>query len=190
MTTTYQDAAEKLWGRAGAYVHEAYRAHLPLFNNLPDEMPIVIGLSAYGKCAGFTRGGHPALDGPRISIMSNIWHLGTGFVSDIMCHEMMHVSLILGGRNSDHDSGDWYAECNRLAPKVLGRELNLKRGQDRKSVRVPNPEYVEGGDAPKTLVRKVAVDVEHGHADVARFPHPFRPEGYYPAGRVIEVPTY
>ena len=189
MTTTYREAAVALWGEAGDYIHQAYQDHLPLFPLLPDSLPMVIGLGAYGRCIGLSRVGLPEFDQGRISIMSNLFKAGTNVVADTVLHEMMHVHLWTQGLHTDHDSVDWYAECNRLAPDVLGRELNLKRGQDRKSVRVPNPEYVEGGDAPKTLVRKVAVDVEHGHADVARFPHPFRPDDY-PAGRIITVPSY
>jgi hypothetical protein len=43
----------------------------------------------------------------------------------------------------------------RLSPIVLGRDLDINRGGDQESVRVPNPAYRPGNAAPKTVVRKV-----------------------------------
>ena len=42
-TTSYRDAAAMLWGEAGTYCHDSYQRWLPLFPELPDEVPIVIG---------------------------------------------------------------------------------------------------------------------------------------------------
>lgn len=190
MSTTYRDAALKLWGEAGGYVHDAYTKHLPLFDNLPNELPIVIGLSAYGHCIGHTRVGDAALDGPRITIASNTFASGTTEVSDVMLHEMMHVSLHLRGQSMAHAGEPWYRLCRDLAPHVLGEALNIKRGSGRKSVRIENPKYnADGPDTRKTLVRKVSVEGGTNHADVARFPYSYRPAGT-PTGRIIDVPTY
>ena len=193
MMTTYRDAAEKLWGEAGALVHDFYHEHLPHFTNLPDELPIVIGLSAYGRCAGLSRLDDPDLDGPRITIASTEWANGVNHVKDVMLHEMMHVSLWLAGKKPDHQSADWYAECERLAPVVLGHEIELVSfSKQRKSVRVPNPKWSEDNpdDVSKTVVRKVARDdLKYPHADVAHFPQPFRQEGW-DWGDVVSVPTY
>ena len=86
-------------------------------------------------------------------------------------------------------AGAWYEAIQRLSSAVLGCELDARRGAGRKSVRVPNPAYAPGVDAPKTLVRKQHVDDVVQHADVARWPQAFRPEGY-DWGTPIPCPAY
>jgi hypothetical protein len=51
-TTRYRGAAQVLWGEAGTYCHDSYQRQRHLFPELPDELPIVIGITAYGKCLG------------------------------------------------------------------------------------------------------------------------------------------
>lgn len=186
MNTDYRSAAEILWGKAGAYVHDSYDQHRPLFPNLPDQLPIVIGITAYGRCIGLTRT-NEALDGPRITIASNLFSRGIRHVDDVMVHEMLHASLILAGKPSDHDTEAWYAAVRELSPHVLGYRLDVKRGSDRKSVRLPNPNYVPGGDAPRTIVRKERV--ASNHEKVSRWPNSFRPDDY-DGGPTIPCPTY
>lgn len=188
-TYDYQTAAHALWGEAGDFIHECYKKHLPLFPGLPEQLPMVIGLSAYGRCLGLTRDNDPALEVMRISIASNSFKHGTAAVSDTVLHEMLHCWLIATGQQCDHDTDDWYTACMALAPKVLGHEINLTRKR-RKSVRKPNPDWYPDSGLPKTIVRKVPVEgLEWTHRQVATFPHAFRPDDY-PAGRVIDVPTY
>lgn len=188
-TYDYQTAAHALWGEAGDFIHECHKKHLPLFPGLPEQLPMVIGITAYGHCLGLTRHVDVGLESMRISIASNLFKEGTHVVSDTVLHEMLHCWLGATGRQSAHDSDDWYNACMALAPKVLGREINLTRKR-RKSVRKPNPDWYPDSGLPKTIVRKVPVEgLEWTHADVVRFPHPFRPDDY-PAGRVIEVSTY
>lgn len=188
LQTSYRDAAVKLWGDGGAYVHDFYDEHLHLFPELPASMPIVIGITAYGKCVGLSRLHSSTLERQRITIASRAFKRGLGYVSDIMLHEMMHCALELRGLNTDHATQDWYDECERLAPYALGREVSLTRKQ-RKSIRVPNPKWKPGADVPKTLVKKKTLDVEFLHADIARFPQGIRPSGH-DFGEVIHVDSY
>ena len=184
---TTRDAAIRLWGEAGAHAHDAYDRQRHLLPELPDELPITIGLSAYGHCRGLTRTQWE--HGPRIFIASTLFADGAGVVEDVMLHEMLHAWLAITGRQTAHASKDWYAAVRRLSPAVLGTELDVRRGSDRRSVRVPNPAREVDPDAPPTLVRKVAVADAIPHHRVARWPGAFRPDDYDP-GRVIACPTY
>lgn len=150
---------------------------------------MVIGIAAYGKCVGLTRQGSELMKDPRISIASNLFTQGHRAVADVVLHEMIHVHLGLQGRRSGHDSADWYSEVRRLAPKVLGHDVEIRRGADRRSVREPNPRWTEGSDLPKTVVRKVVVEVQYPHGVVAGFPDAMRPEGY-DFGEPIDVFSY
>jgi hypothetical protein len=177
----YRAAAILLWGDAGAFVHDCYRHWLHLFPELPDAMPIVIGLSAYGACAGLSRLNNPCLDGPRISIASQYLSHAND-VRDVMVHEMLHCWLHVTGHKFEHDSVDWYAAVNRLSPTVLGADINAKRGGDRRSVRVKL-------DDGTTAVRKERVAGAIKHGDIARWPNSFRPRGW-DRGAEISCPTY
>ena len=178
---TYRDAAIKLWGDAGQHAHDTYQRLRPLYPGLPDELPIVIGLTAYGACRAITRCAWEF--GPRITLHSGVHGYGTGrrLVEDTIAHEMLHAWLFLTGKQTGHDSDDWYDGINRLSPAILGRDLGAKRGADKKSVRVT----IDG----KSTVRKVKVDGAITHAQVSVWPHPFRPDGY-DLGKPIPVPTY
>ena len=197
---SYREAAVKFWGEAGAYAYDAYARLRPaLYPELPEQLPIVIGIAAYGHCLGLTRGQWE--HGPRISLPPEIFrgtsapdasrHVigGTRQVDDVLTHEMLHAWLQVTGRSMKHDSADWYEAIRRLSPAVLGTELAARRGAARKSVRVPNPAYEPGGDAPKTLVRKEPVPTVVQHADAARWPQAFRPDDY-DWGTQIDCPTY
>jgi hypothetical protein len=183
----YREAAVTLWGAAGACAHDAYARWLHLYPELPEQVPIVIGITGYSACAGFTRPtwGH----GPRITMSSLLFEAGAGHVEDTMVHEMLHVWLHLTDQDTDHDSRAWYAALRRLSPAVLGRELDVRRGADRRSVRVPNPAYAPGNGEPKTLVRKIRVQSAVPHGRVAAWPSPFRPAGY-DWGAPIPCPIY
>jgi hypothetical protein len=185
---SYRDAAAALWGEAGVYAHDAYaRIRAEHYPDLPPQLPIVIGLTAYGHCLGLTETGWK--HGPRISIFSPLFGAGADQVDDLLIHEMLHASLGLAGLDIKHRGADWYAAVRRLSPAVLGHDLDVRRGADRKSVRVPNPDYTEGGSEPRTVVRKVRVKDAVPHAAVARWPQSFRPEGYG-RGAAIPCPTF
>ena len=188
MTVSYRDAAAALWGDAGTCAHDAYaRIRAALYPELPAQVPIVIGITAYGHCDGLTRACWK--HGPRISLFSSAFSHGSRYVDDLLTHEMLHAWLAVTGREICHDSKDWYEAIRRLSPAVLGRELDVQRGAARKSVRIPNPEHEPGGSKPKTLVRKRPVPGAVPHADVARWPQAFRPEDY-DWGYPIDCPAY
>ncbi len=183
---SYRTAASTLWGEAGTAVHDSYtRWRAELFPELPEQLPIVIGITAYGACMGLTR---YRADGARISIASSLFAQGRRAVDDVMVHEMAHVYLSQCEEDPAHDGEPWYAAVQRFSPAVLGHELDVRRGGGRRSVRVANPQAGEDGQ-PATVVRKVAVSGVVPHAQVARWPGPFRPEGYN-GGPSIPCPSY
>ncbi|MDQ6796480.1 MAG: hypothetical protein M3011_00405 [Actinomycetota bacterium] len=174
MVTHLAEAATRLWGPAGGYLYAAYdRLREQVFPDLPAELPMVIGLTAYGHCIGLTRS-WPS--GARISVAPKVFAEGERMVDDVLVHEMLHVSLIGAGKDPKHAGDSWYAEIRRLSPAVLGRELDVDRPK-RRSVRIPNPSYGPD-DRRRTLVRKVSQGSEGVHAAMARWPTPFRPAGY------------
>ena len=184
----YRDAAVTLWGEAGAYAYDTYdRLRARYFPDLPASLPIVIGITAYGHCLGLTRGHWD--HGPRITLASGLFRAGRRRVDDTLLHEMLHASLILRGLNPAHDGRPWYAAIRDLSPVVLGHGVNARRGADRKSVRVPNPDYAPANGKPRTLVRKVPVPGAIPHGDIARWPYSFRPADY-DLGERIPCPTY
>lgn len=178
---SYRDAAVKLWGPAGAHAHDTYQRFLPLYPGLPDELPIVVGLTAYGHCKAITRCGWEF--GPRITLHSGVWGYGKGhrMVEDTIVHEMLHAWLFLTGKDPAHNSDDWYDAVNALSPTILGHPLDAVRGADKKSVRV----VIDG----KKTVRKQPIEGTIQHSDVARWPFAFRPADY-DIGQPIPVPTY
>jgi hypothetical protein len=180
-TTAHRDAAITLWGDAGAYAHDAYQSWLPLFPELPDALPIVIGITAYGHCVGLTRSTWE--HGPRITLASNHFKRGRRAVDDTMVHEMAHAWLYLTGQEVKHDSGAWYAAIRRLSPIVLGHEIDVRRGADRRSVRV---KLADG----RSVVRKEKVPEFDGlQAKVAGWPDTFRPIDY-DYGDPMRCPSY
>lgn len=186
--TSYRDAALVLWGEAGAYAHDMYaRLRSEFYPEVPCQLPIVIGLTAYGHCVGLTRPGWE--HGPRISVFSSLFHHGRHQVDDLLTHELLHVWLSVKGLDPEHDGQSWYGAINRLSPAVLGREIGARRGADRKSVRVPNPDYADGNGEPRTVVRKVRVADAVQHADVAGWPQAFRPADY-DWGKPMRCPSY
>ncbi|MEA2589212.1 MAG: hypothetical protein QOH66_2139 [Actinomycetota bacterium] len=174
---TLADAGAALWGTAGEYAYETY-SHLRarLYQELPSELPIVIGLCAYGHCLGLTRSS--LQHGPRITLASSLFAEGTGHVDDTLTHEMLHVLLFLRHENPAHNGGPWYREIRRLSPTVLGHELDVVRGSDRRSLRVPG-----------VGVRKERVPGAIAHKDVARWPRSFRPADH-DWGNPIDCPSY
>lgn len=83
---TLAAAGEALWGEAGRHVYATYRRlRAELFPQLPEELPIVIGLTAYGHCLGLTR--YPWEHGARVTLAPLIFAQGRGMVDDILLHE-------------------------------------------------------------------------------------------------------
>ena len=85
-----------------------------------------------------------------------------------MVHEMTYVWLFVTNQDTDHKSESWYAAVRRLSPAVLGHELEARRGEQRKSVRVKL-------DDGRSVVCKIVTDTVP-HAAVAGCRA--RPAGY------------
>jgi len=186
---SYRQAAIALWQEAGTYAHDCYdELRALLYPQLPAQLPITIGLTAYGHCVGLTRTRWEY--GPRITLFSPAFRRGGPYIRDIIAHELLHAWLYLADLKTDHNTDDWYDAVTRLSPLLLGHELAAKRGADRKSVRVPNPDWEPGNGTPKTLVRKVRNEDVIQHDEIARWPHSFRPPGYYLNQPAIRCPTY
>lgn len=145
MTTIdqYREAGRVLWGAGGVYAVDEYvRLNQTYFAGELPPVPIVVGITAYGRCIGLTRHeGDWKEELPRITLASNLFGDGPGAVSDVLLHEMIHVKLILAGLDSAHNGKPWCAEVERLSPIALGLEVNAKpihpRRVDGKNVRLP-----------------------------------------------------
>ncbi len=134
-TVSYRDAAAALWGEAGAYAHDAYaRLRDEHYPELPAQLPIVIGITAYSHVAGLCGGTWE--HGPRITLESRRFAQGRRWVDDLLTHEMLHAWLHVTGQETGHKGEPWYEAVRRLSPAALGRPIDVRRGADRKSVRV------------------------------------------------------
>jgi hypothetical protein len=144
----YRLAASILWGEAGAWaVEECGRLNESHFGGRLPAIPIVIGLTAYGRCIGLTRGSGEWRDGlPRITLHSRLFAFGTRAVSDTILHEMIHAHLVLAGLDPDHNGRPWCVEVERLSPAVLGRTVKARpvhpRRVDGVNVRLPLPGHL------------------------------------------------
>jgi hypothetical protein len=161
-------AAEALWGDAGTYVYRTFdelnRQHFR--GELPG-LPVVIGITPYGRCLGLTRYG-PGL--PRITIASNQFK-HAHVVRDVLLHEMLHAHLALTGAESKHNAVPWCEAIVRLSPAVLGHDIQAApvkaRRIDGKVVKAPRD-----GHLPQGVL--------------ARWPGALRPPGW-DAGPAIPV---
>lgn len=193
--STYRDyarAAALLWGPAGEFAAgEFERLNRKHFAGSVPPMPIVIGLTAFGKCLGATRGDWPAA--PRISLAPEIFtgnHRSPGgrkMVSDVLVHEMIHAALFLRGESPLHNDAPWSKLITELSPDVLGREIIARPVRTH---RVPNPERESDPSAPKTIVVRQPDPGALAQSELARWPHSVRPASWYHGDEPINVPSY
>jgi SprT-like family len=176
--TEYRRAAEILWGDAGAYAVDEYeRLNAAYFAGELPPLPIVIGLTAYGRTVGLCRHTGPWSGGlPRITLAPKTFAAGALEVTEVLLHEMIHARLILAGLDSGHNSRPWCAEVERLSPLVLGASVKaapvVPRRVDGKVVRRP-------------------LDGHLGRKQLAGWPQALRsPAELGARGRPIPVPTY
>lgn len=143
MTTheDYRAAAALLWGAAGALAADEFaRINRDLFGGSIPPMPVIIGLTAFGRCIGLTGGGW--LDGPRITLAPELFNGnhrtpgGRKMVADTLVHEMIHAALMFRGEDPSHNSAPWCRFITDLSPDVLGHEITARPVGTR---RVPNP---------------------------------------------------
>jgi hypothetical protein len=188
----YRAAAALLWGTAGEFAAEEFsRINREHFAGSVPPLPIVIGLTAFGRCIGLTRSGW--LAAPRITLAPEIFtgnHRtpgGTLMVGDVLVHEMAHAALMLRGEDPGHNGEPWCRMLTELSPGVLGREVTAAPVGTR---RVPNPDRESDPSAPKTKVVRRAEPGALARTDLAYWPQSLRPAGYYQGGQRIAVPTY
>jgi len=190
---TYASAAALLWGEAGRFAAAEFTRHnREHFAGSIPPMPVIIGLTAYGKCIGSTM---PAewVGAPRITLASEIFNGshrirgGPRQVSDVLAHEMVHAALMLRGEEPGHNADPWCKMITELSPDVLGREITARPVGTR---RVPNPARETDPSAPKTVVRRMPDPGAMTQGELARWPWSLRPSDWYDGQRPIYVPTY
>jgi hypothetical protein len=171
----YRLAAEILWGEAGAWAVDEYaRLNARCFAGELPPLPVVIGLTAFGRCLGLTRYRGEWPGGlPRISLQSGLFARGTGAVGDILLHEMVHARLTLAGLDPRHNGGPWCAEVERLSREAFGAAARAEPVHPRRVNGVSVRQAREG-----CLTRK----------QLASWPLCLRPPGI--RGRVIPVSSY
>jgi hypothetical protein len=187
MYDAYLEAAAVLWGAAGAFaVREFQRLNRWLFAGMLPPLPIVIGLTAYGKCLGLTRSrgawaaGAGARALPRITLAPEIFQGnhrcpgGQRVVSETLIHEMVHAQLFLNGLDHQHNGRLWCDTIMRLSPQVLGHAI------------VAAPDTVRRIDG---VARRLARDGALPRRVIASWPHTLRPTDWDP-GPLIAVATY
>lgn len=172
----YREAAVRLWGDAGALAVDTFaRLNTTYFGDRLPPVPIVIGLTAYGKCLGFTRHEPKGLPLPRISLASPKFD-NVRVVEDTILHEMVHVELHLAGLYPKHNGLPWCQRIEELSPAVLGHGVRA----------VPvKVQRVEGG----RLARR-PLDGHLSRKVIGTWPHSVRPHGYYDGAPGIDVDTY
>lgn len=171
MATTYREAAQALWGPAGHDVYNWYDELLPHYPHLPETgLPIVFGMTAYGRCIGITR--YRKL--PRITLSTSHGiadgKRGRLYLRDVLAHEMLHAELRLAGEKTGHRYAAWRQSIMRLSPAILGYEIDVK--PPLKSVRVTDPK------SGTSHIRKEPDPDGTRQSKIARWPQSFRPKGY------------
>jgi hypothetical protein len=189
----YRQAAALLWGEAGDFAAAEFaRLNREHFAGSIPPMPVIIGLTAYGKCIGATLA-VGWLDSPRITLAPELFNGnrrtagGPRMVSDVLVHEMVHATLILRGETSEHNGEPWCRLIAELSPVALGREITARPVRPR---RVPHPDRASDPDAPKTKVVRKPEPGAMSQDELARWPHCRRPGDYYLEGKPIPVPPY
>lgn len=182
----YANAARWLWRDAGQYAVDSFaRLNRDLFGNELPALPIVIGLTAFGRCIGLTR--YDWLGDPRITLAPRLFNRdGVRDVDDTLTHEMVHAVLFLRGENTKHNHAPWCMAITALSPKVLGHEITARPVGTR---RVPNPAREHDATAEKTKVVRQAEPGALTRKQLAEWPHSLRPADF-DHGPTISVPTY
>jgi hypothetical protein len=196
----YAQAAELLWGHAGhVATAEFERINTTFFDPAVPPVPVIIGLTAYGRCIGAVRDCRTWLESPRITLAPEIFtgtrtaepkrqvHGGILMVADVLVHEMIHADLMLRGLDPGHNAEPWCAAITHLSPQLLGHTVTASPVKPR---RIPNPARETNPEAPKTIVARAGVGGGLSQAELATWPHCQRPRGYYAAADPIEVPSW
>jgi len=161
----YREAAAILWGEAGAYAHDAFaRLNAEFFACELPPLPIVLDLTAYGRCVGATREDEL----PRITLHVTLFNKGgLRKVDDTLLHEMIHAVLMRRGKDASHNSRPWCEMITLLSPRVLGREIVASPVKPRR-VKIDGKSKVVRRALPGALTQD----------ELARWPDSLRPADY------------
>jgi hypothetical protein len=128
---TSPGAAGLLWGEAGRHAAAEFaRINWELFAGSIPPMPVIIGLTAYGKCLAATLPAAGWLAAPRITLAPELFNGnhrtagGAPMVADVLTHEMIHAVLMFRGEDPGHNGEPWCRMIAGLSPAVLGREVD------------------------------------------------------------------
>jgi hypothetical protein len=179
------------FGRRGVFANQAFAYLNATYFDGTLPWPLVLwGLTPHGACLGATRvhGAapiitlHPALLGgnePATPWGIEARWLGPAFVCDVLLHECLHLAVHThyGGAtgSTSHNSPEWVAEVNRLAPLLGFPEFVAGRSVARR-VAVPDADPADG--RRRTVVQRqsdtVFRDRTLGFRVVAGFPYALR----------------
>jgi hypothetical protein len=181
------DLCEGYHGECGRFAYAAVRWTLEAVYDGKPPLPLVQwALTAYGHCIGLTHARREAL--PVVTLHPIIWTGGADpdapprphgprYALDVVIHDLLHVHIlyVLGGwrGKSSHDSPLWCSEIMRLSPRL---ELSAFQAAPTVRRRVKMP---DGTSKMKRATPEGCAEM----ADIARWPHAFRPEGYYKEAR-------
>jgi hypothetical protein len=179
------------FGRRGVFASQAF-AHLnaTYFAGALPQPLLLWALTPHGACLGATRVSTAA---PIITLppsllggseRANPWRidprwLGPAFACDVLLHECLHLAVHVhhGGPSgpTSHNSPEWVAELNRVAPLLGFPGFVAARSAPR---RVAAPETGTGDGRRRTVVQRLS-DTSCGGAPlgfrvVAGFPHALR----------------
>ncbi len=194
--------AATFYGRRGLWLYQVFEVLNREF--FADELPyplITLTLTAHGRCLGWSASNDDRP--PQIAIhQSNFggterkdpWNipgawLGERFAFDVLVHECMHLSVNyrLGGHSgpTSHNSSEWVAEVNRLAP-LLGFK-NIEAGLSKTRRVQVEGEKTKRGKRPTKVERYTAGNIPF--EAVSMFPQALRvhqstAEGFYRRGKL------
>ena len=187
--------AQHYEGNIGTWAYDAFDYINATFFDGKLPFPLIVwGLTAHGRCLGFTSIRWEPEDGSRQppiimlhpstlggSTMEDPWGiprdiLGVAYAFDVLIHECMHVSVdfLLGGydpeKHTSHNNPHWIAEVNRLAPLL---DMHGVHAACSKTKRVPTDgPPTKRGKQPTKVIRTTEGNVPF--EAVARFPYGVR----------------
>src|SRR5260370_6452993 len=95
----YRAAAALLWGAAGELVADEFaRINRDLFGGSIPPMPVIIGLTAFGRCIGLTRGAPRITLAPELFNGNHRTNGGRRMVAHTLVHAVIHAALMFRGQ--------------------------------------------------------------------------------------------
>lgn len=170
--------AEHYNGPRGAWTYSAFdHINTSYFaGQLPTPL-IVWTITPYGHCIGQTQAevGASAGEPPVVTLHPTLFRKGLRYAFDVLLHECIHVEIICnqGGHTGEtsHNSDEWVAEVNRLAPLIGIAGVAAARTKVRR-IPIADAEPNERGKRPTMVAR--ATDGNIPMQALATFPHGVR----------------